>query len=679
MKVLPVVFLFILITTNSHSQSECGTGLIHSNLMKSDSIYKLSYLNSLNQSDLNVQNDLFMKLADQNYRIPVVVHIIHLGEPTGIGSNIPDSSVIRAIQGLNDRFSNLIGNGLDVNIEFCLAIRDPEGHPTNGIIRVDGTSIKDYKDLGITAQNQYELKSLSLWPNLEYYNIWVVHRNSYAGVAFANYPNNPPYFYDGTVITASYMSYSSSTLTHELGHALFLYHTFEGDGNNMYCPENGNCWLDGDRICDTPPHKQSYCDSNLCESSANWDNSKNNYMSYCSRPINLSKFTPNQKGRMQSTLFSYPRNQYLSSFKCTPCEDIKLNLSLNGNCKKGLIYLNSNFIAGATYHWTGPKNFNSLQNYTYINYQDSTNQGYYKCEMHLPGCTNGFVDSIFVFLFPSPHLTLSSKKNVSCYGKKDGNIELETSGGYPPYQYYWSNDSTGKNLSNLSAGLYSVTVSDLNECTSILNIEINEPEVKTYSRTLNICSYDSAFLQGKFIRTNGRYFDSFIDSQGCDSLVITDLSIYPFLGIPNIEINQNILSSNYTSGNQWYLNDSIILNANLSSFVINRNGKYYVVVTDSNGCSYKSNIINYPVTTTKNLLFSSDEFIIANLIENKLNLNLIGTNLNHIIIYNSYGQLIFQSTDKNIKSIDLTNYTQGVYIIILASGKKLHVARFLKS
>jgi hypothetical protein len=54
--------------------------------------------------------------------------------------------------------------------------------------------------------------------------------------------------------------------------------------------------------------------------------------------------------------------------------------------------------------------------------------------------------------------------NPSCAGCSDGKISLSIMGGDAPLTYLWSNGSTSKNISNLSAGTYTVTVSDVHAC-----------------------------------------------------------------------------------------------------------------------------------------------------------------------------------------------------------------------
>lgn len=54
---------------------------------------------------------------------------------------------------------------------------------------------------------------------------------------------------------------------------------------------------------------------------------------------------------------------------------------------------------------------------------------------------------------------------ITCEGgKNDGAITLDVSGAWPTYSYLWSNGITSKNVSLLSSGQYSVTVTDSRNC-----------------------------------------------------------------------------------------------------------------------------------------------------------------------------------------------------------------------
>jgi hypothetical protein len=185
------------------------------------------------------------------YTIPVVVHVIHLGEPVGTGSNLSDEQIQDAINGLNQRFANSNGQGVDIEINFCLATQTPDGCPSNGIVHINGSGVPNYVAEGIAydgpcGASESAIKALSHWPPLDYYNIWVVWDICGDWAGYAYYPNGSDL--DGTVIGSAFMTGDAKTLSHELGHGLNLRHTFQGDGDGNDCPPNGNCMNNGDLI-----------------------------------------------------------------------------------------------------------------------------------------------------------------------------------------------------------------------------------------------------------------------------------------------------------------------------------------------------------------------------------------------------------------------------------------------
>jgi hypothetical protein len=300
--------------------TECATDYIHNNLMKTDSVYRKQIHLLESQVEVIIQNNVNSKSKSTIYSIPVVVHVIHLGEPIGTGSNISDIQIQQSIAGLNNRFRNVNGLGIDVELEFCLASKDPNGNSTNGINRVDGSNVANYSASGIrptgnpcSGADGIAIKDLSRWPVSDYYNIWVVSEicnGSFVG--YASYPVGG--LYDGLVIVSTSMTSNSGTLPHEVGHGFFLYHTFNGDGGNVSCPVDTNCIINGDRVCDTPPHKQGDCNtSNPCTLAGVWDNSRYNYMSYC--PL-VNRFTQGQKDRIKAISIIAPRASLLNSVGC---------------------------------------------------------------------------------------------------------------------------------------------------------------------------------------------------------------------------------------------------------------------------------------------------------------------------------------------------------------------------
>jgi len=74
--------------------------------------------------------------------------------------------------------------------------------------------------------------------------------------------------------------------------------------------------------------------------------------------------------------------------------------------------------------------------------------------------------------------------NVSCNGSNDGSASVLANGGTNPYNYSWNPSAQiGSTASGLSAGAYTVTVTDAHGCTATANVEITQPLVLTVATT----------------------------------------------------------------------------------------------------------------------------------------------------------------------------------------------------
>ncbi|PCJ83144.1 MAG: hypothetical protein COA57_11925 [Flavobacteriales bacterium] len=91
------------------------------------------------------------------------------------------------------------------------------------------------------------------------------------------------------------------------------------------------------------------------------------------------------------------------------------------------------------------------------------------------GCTS--TDSVVVNAGAGCNLAITSVSitNPLCNSSSDGAASVGVSGGLTPYSYNWSNGGTSAIISNLSAGTYTVTVSDAGTCTVDTTITLTAP------------------------------------------------------------------------------------------------------------------------------------------------------------------------------------------------------------
>ncbi len=84
---------------------------------------------------------------------------------------------------------------------------------------------------------------------------------------------------------------------------------------------------------------------------------------------------------------------------------------------------------------------------------------------------------------PAALTATATTTNVLCNGASNGSATGAGAGGTPGYTYLWSNGNTNAIASNLSAGTFTVTVSDVNGCNATASITLTQPTAMTVTAT----------------------------------------------------------------------------------------------------------------------------------------------------------------------------------------------------
>ena len=89
------------------------------------------------------------------------------------------------------------------------------------------------------------------------------------------------------------------------------------------------------------------------------------------------------------------------------------------------------------------------------------------------GCTAE--EMVTLIGLENPTCVASVVQPISTPGGNDGIVTVTPGGGLPPYTYNWNNLQTTQTISNLSEGIYTVTVTDANGCTTTCGVELGDP------------------------------------------------------------------------------------------------------------------------------------------------------------------------------------------------------------
>ncbi|QQS31036.1 MAG: PKD domain-containing protein [Sphingobacteriales bacterium] len=92
-------------------------------------------------------------------------------------------------------------------------------------------------------------------------------------------------------------------------------------------------------------------------------------------------------------------------------------------------------------------------------------------------CINSLPSSVVCNTLPDPCLTtvftITAQITPETCGQTDGAIDLSVSGGAEPYQFLWSTNDTNEDLTLITSGLYSVTITDNNGCSDTAGFTVD--------------------------------------------------------------------------------------------------------------------------------------------------------------------------------------------------------------
>lgn len=313
-----------LFHTSTLAQERCGFAHLQKKVKEQHPTADQDFENWMTKAARQRQN----LRTQSTFSIPVVVHVIHNGEPVGTGANIPDAQILSQIDVLNKDYQRLNADKVNtpaefasvaagIDIEFVFARQDPEGLPTSGIVRVRGSKS------GWSLENAPEYKAQSYWPSEDYLNIWVVNMiDEYLG--FAQFPITSlpgvegPFgpLTDGIAVDHRVFGTKDAgsfdldnqynkgrTTTHEVGHYLGLLHTFGSEGSCNTTDHVDDTPSQSSATLTCPTHPSVQCGHNKMFQ---------NYMDYTDDAC-MNLFTAGQISRVLTVLQNSPRRNTLST------------------------------------------------------------------------------------------------------------------------------------------------------------------------------------------------------------------------------------------------------------------------------------------------------------------------------------------------------------------------------
>lgn len=246
------------------------------------------------------------------------------------------------------------------------------------------------------------------------------------------------------------------------------------------------------------------------------------------------------------------------------------------------------------------------------------------------GCTNK--GTIKVNNSSGLLISLKDTVEIKCPGDMNGEITVEANGGAGPYTYTWSTTpvQTTATAVNLGAGTYTVTVKDVNNCTSVAAVTFTDPDAlmpviverKHVSCQGNSDGYAHVSVTGGTLPytyswntvpvqtteratglSAGVYTVTITDANGCTQQAGVTINDGPVLDVNVIPQHVSCFGGAdgsaeaiaVTGGPYTYSWNTIPVQTTAIASGLGA-GTYTVTLTDGNGCqATKSTVINEPV------------------------------------------------------------------------------------
>ena len=278
-----------------------------------------------------------------------------------------------------------------------------------------------------------------------------------------------------------------------------------------------------------------------------------------------------------------------------------------GESNSGYIDLVVQGTAGPfTYEWEGPNNYFAFEQYPDDLYSPGTYSitvtNAYACETILEVELQACPGIGQIFLTP---------QSPNCNDPNSGTVSMEVLGGVAPFTYAWNTGATTQNLSNISAGTYSITVTDNNECT------LSEEVIVDPAMPLEIIGLDACEEAGQgvvslqvtggvppytYLWSNGANSDILTAQAGAyevsvtDAVGCTEIANFSIFGEPQIlaeatttpcDLPQGTIELSLVPGQgisivSWEWSDGIQTEDRTGLTP----GEYSVTATDDRGCQF---------------------------------------------------------------------------------------------
>lgn len=232
-----------------------------------------------------------------------------------------------------------------------------------------------------------------------------------------------------------------------------------------------------------------------------------------------------------------------------------------------------------------------------------------------------------------------------------------------------------------ASGTYTDALASTAGCDSIVITTLTVNLSYNQTASADICPGESILLGGTLQTTSGVYTDQFMTAAGCDSLVVTTLTV----GTPDTSVtfNSGTLTSNASSATYQWLDcttNAPIASASNQSYTPTLSGNYAVVVTQGN-CSDTSSCQFVFVVGLEEAGLAATVQLYPNPVKNELQINLGDWYRKvEIALYDVTGKKLMAQAlgGQSAFEVNVASLPKGMYFLQLVADGEQATFRIIK-
>jgi hypothetical protein len=262
---------------------------------------------------------------------------------------------------------------------------------------------------------------------------------------------------------------------------------------------------------------------------------------------------------------------------------------------------------------------------------------------------------------PTPLNITANAGTINCNGAAT-TVSVSASGGTPAY--------TGPGTFTATAGSYTYTVMDANSCSTSTVITINEPAAITTTQSPTLCAGQAITVGTNVYSTTATYTDVLTAVNGCDSTVITNLTVNASIDKSTTSSGPTVTANATGAAYQWLdcnAGNTAIPGETNQTYTATVTGNYAVIVTVGN-CSDTSLCVAVNVTGISGNNFENSLSIYPNPFTNELTIT--GSTKCKAVLYSMLGEKINEfNLETKPQTINVSDLAPGIYFIQVTDRK----------